>query len=478
MIEGAAVAEGYVSGDAARFASTDGVRSYRTGDRARIGLDGAIEFLGRLDSEVKIRGYRVSPAETAVALQALPEIRDAAVGVTEGDVGGERELVAFVETRLGDITIAEIRRRLAGSLLPAQIPSKFFFVSKVIINLNGKVDVPAMMQEAARRDQPATERTPPGTATERALAEIWIRVLKVESAMAEDDFFALGGHSLRALEVSSAYRKAYGTTIPVRDIFEFPVLADLARHLDEGRPGTDGGLIPLARGSGAGRILCLPPAFGSASVYKELVDALHLDHNVDGVDCPDGPGQAPSASFEDLVARIVASLPAGGAEYSALIGWSFGASLAVEAARQLSLKGLKPRLLLLDGRPLLPGETPERPRQPDTIEALSKRRYWSKVISIMRRTMTPGELADLERRGQNRLALWDRYEAGHFIENDILAIQSSQSDRAGGGARLDDIAAYARGAFDIVHCTGGHYNMFHPPHLTRWISRARSFLLS
>ncbi|HEX2204790.1 MAG TPA: amino acid adenylation domain-containing protein [Longimicrobium sp.] len=234
------------------FSPDPAARLYRTGDRVRWRADGSVEFLGRADTQVKVRGFRVEPGEVEAALRAHPRVRDAVVTVRE-DAPGDRRLVAHAATDAG---AAALRAFLAERLPDYMVPSAVVAMDALPLTANGKVD---------RRALPAPEwagepdgYVPPRTATEEALAGLWSEVLHVARVGAHDDFFALGGHSLLATRVLSRVRRVFEVELGVRVLFEAPTLARLAPKVDEARgaetlaaappvrPVPRGGALPLS----------------------------------------------------------------------------------------------------------------------------------------------------------------------------------------------------------------------------------------
>jgi amino acid adenylation domain-containing protein len=189
-----------------------------------------LEFLGRVDFQVKIRGLRIEPGEIEAALAALPSV-GAAVVVAREDRPGDRRLAAYVTGRGGARPDAAALRDALGAVLPDyMVPSAFVVLETLPLTPNGKVDrraLPAPDAADAHEDF-----VPPETETERALAAIWAEVLGVERVGAEDSFFLLGGHSLMAAQVVSRIRQALDVELPLRTLFEASRLRDLAARVD------------------------------------------------------------------------------------------------------------------------------------------------------------------------------------------------------------------------------------------------------
>ncbi|MEU1723314.1 amino acid adenylation domain-containing protein [Nonomuraea sp. NPDC005692] len=196
---------------------------YRTGDRVRVTGDGLVEFLGRIDDQVKVRGFRVELGEVAAALRALPQVAEAYVQPV-GD-GLERRLAAWVTPATVDV--AQVRSALRERLPDYMVPAAIGVLESLPLTPNGKVDRAALPVPEAG---PAV-RVPLGTPAERLVGEVWADVLELAEVWADDDFFALGGHSFAATRVAGRLRERLGAAVPVRLLFEHPVLADLAAAL-------------------------------------------------------------------------------------------------------------------------------------------------------------------------------------------------------------------------------------------------------
>jgi amino acid adenylation domain-containing protein len=235
FVGGPAVARGYLNRPeltAERFVPDPfspeaGARLYRSGDRARRRADGLLEFAGRLDFQVKVRGFRVEPGEVEAALAAHPGVREAAV-VPHRTAAGEVRLAGYV-TAGGGIPLSggEVRRRLREQLPEHMVPASVTVLREMPLTPHGKLDRHALpAPEAPEADGAGGE--PPRTPTEAFLAGLWAREMGVERVGVHDDFFALGGHSLMAARLMSRVHETYGTPLPLRTLFEHPTVAGLA----------------------------------------------------------------------------------------------------------------------------------------------------------------------------------------------------------------------------------------------------------
>ncbi|WP_424533870.1 amino acid adenylation domain-containing protein [Sphaerisporangium viridialbum] len=227
-VGGAGVARGYLGRPAltaARFVpdpfGPPGSRLYRTGDRARLRNDGQLEFLGRLDDQVKVRGYRIEPGEVEARLLAHPDVGEAAVAVRDDT------LVAYVT---GSAPFEALRRHAAETLPPYMVPGLWARLDRLPLTTSGKVDRAALPEVEPERE---TRFVPPRTDAEQLVAEIWAEVLELDRVGALDDFFHLGGHSLLAVQVTARIRANVELDMPIRTIFARRTVAELAAALEE-----------------------------------------------------------------------------------------------------------------------------------------------------------------------------------------------------------------------------------------------------
>jgi amino acid adenylation domain-containing protein len=214
------------------FAGRPGARMYKTGDRVRRlpsgAIEGTIDFLGRVDSQVKLRGHRIELREIQAVLRELPGIQDAFVSVAQNRVG-ERVLIAHVVTER-EAELAELRALLAAKLPEYMIPSRLIPLEQLPMTANGKIDLRALPEPDWSG---ASERhVAPRTATEQAVAAIWSEVLGVERVGVHDSFAELGGHSLLATQVLVRLREEHGADLPNTLVFEASTVAEQARALD------------------------------------------------------------------------------------------------------------------------------------------------------------------------------------------------------------------------------------------------------
>jgi amino acid adenylation domain-containing protein len=296
---GAGVALGYVQRPdltAERFVMIDGEPLYRTGDLGRLDVDTLeLELVGRSDFQVKLRGMRIEPLEIEAQLRNVPGVRDALVAAPVL-ADGERQLVAYLVPS-GDVTpsVRRVRSLLAARLPDYMLPSIYVELDALPVNVNQKVDRLALSGPPPLERVLASEHAPARTARERELTRIWQRVLGVPRLGIRDDFFDVGGDSLRALTLVTQINQELGTTLPASVLLSAPTIERLAQWLDGSVPASveSSGLVLLRRGTGE-----KPPIFfihgghGETITYLQLARLLHRGHDVYGLP-PKGTPEVP-----------------------------------------------------------------------------------------------------------------------------------------------------------------------------------------
>ncbi|ODN72168.1 amino acid adenylation domain-containing protein [Methylobrevis pamukkalensis] len=224
------------------FAAASGERLYRTGDRVRRRADGGLDFLGRLDHQVKLRGFRIETGEIEHHLEALPDVAEAVVTVSGAPGDPDRRLVAHVAAKAGASLEAAGLRAALAALLPAHlVPDRWCLLATLPHLPNGKIDRAAL--PAVEAAEASGVRVAPRDAAESRLAAIWSEVLGVADIGVEDGFFDLGGHSLLAIRIIARIEESFGVDLPLKALFRSPTVAGLAREIaaasrreDDARP--------------------------------------------------------------------------------------------------------------------------------------------------------------------------------------------------------------------------------------------------
>jgi amino acid adenylation domain-containing protein len=238
-IGGAGVGRGYLNRpdvSAQKFIahSFDGQsprRLYRTGDFARLTTDGVVEFAGRQDSQVKVRGFRIEPGEIEANLARHPGIKNNAV-VAKDDGNGTKTLIAYFVAHETIPSVSELRAYLSTRLPDYMMPSAFIELAALPLTANGKIDKRALPEPGHARPTLATKYEAPTTTTEKRIEKIWAGVLRVDSLGINDDFFELGGHSLLAIQVMARINGQFKITVPLRALFDCSTIKRLAEQVE------------------------------------------------------------------------------------------------------------------------------------------------------------------------------------------------------------------------------------------------------
>ncbi|MGW3645402.1 amino acid adenylation domain-containing protein [Streptomyces sp. NPDC000878] len=373
-LAGAGLARGYAGRpgqSAERFVADPygppGARMYRVGDRARWNRAGVLEYAGRVDDQVKVRGYRIEPGEIEAALTALDGVARAAV-IAREDRPGDRRLVAYVVPRQGrgelrdqptparrerpaqpaerpaPLDADDLRARLTATLPAYLIPSAFVEVDAIPLNANGKLDRRAL---PAPPDSAAGTGRAPRTPREALLCGLFAEVLGVPEVSADDDFFALGGHSLLGTRLIARVRAELGARVSVRTLFEASTPAAFTERLDA--PPTEGGdtdalapLLPLRNTSASGTpLFCLHHVDGIGWCYAVLGPHVDEDTPLYAVQAAglDGGDELPGSIAEMAEAYVELIREAWPSGPYRLLGCSMGGLLAHEVAVQLREAG-------------------------------------------------------------------------------------------------------------------------------------------
>lgn len=361
VFSGVCVGRGYVNDPERTRQAFDedphhpGSRLYRAGDHGRWHPGGTLEFLGRQDSQVKVRGFRIEIGEIENTLVRVPGVHDGAVVVVDGaDGGGGARLVAF-HCGPQPVEPATLRERMGRSLPAYMIPSAFHWREILPLTANSKIDRKALTALAGELDVAEDERHPPRTPAERRLAAAWAQVLGIPEDRVDrrDDFFERGGTSLAAVRMAILLDRA----VSLKDVTRHPVLADLAGLLGAGATGGSvrrSGLVQQLNPGDpahAGVLVCFPYAGGNAVNFQPMAKA--LGNGGPAVLAVELPGHDPAADGEpfapmtQVVEQVAAEVAGSGAGPVMLWGHSSGAAYALETARRLLERGVEVRRVFL-----------------------------------------------------------------------------------------------------------------------------------
>lgn len=446
----------------------DGRRMYRTGDMAYRDFRGVHHSLGRRDQQVKIRGYTVRMAEVEAAIAELDDVDEAAVGAAS-DGHGIRRLICW---HAGRATPEALRAQLAVRLPNYMIPSVWRRCDALPKTPTGKVRRAALPDPF---DAPENCGGAPGRApawrndTERRIADLFRSFLGDEPFGREDDFFDLGGDSLQAMALTMELEREFGVRTPFENLM-LTGASVAALSASVSHPPTDD-LVVLARGAGARPLVCAHTLAGNLSSYLPFAHALDGRAPVWGVRGQSGVEQSAGLTIEDMAKRAVDRLLRSGTRPRAIVGYSYGALIAREMARQIAERtGAPPPLALID--PHAPWAT--RARFLDRLRGGWRRHD----LSGFSRKLAEYALAFLGLRGRAGHAQY--FVAGRKYRprpaTDIAALLICTDDEAG-AARLETWRPLLGGDLTTVRLPGDHASIMWEPtvralvcHVENWLA--------
>jgi amino acid adenylation domain-containing protein len=458
---------------------------YKTGDLTRYLIDGNIEFLGRLDNQVKICGFRIELGEIENVLCCHPYIQQAVVIAME-DSCSNKLLVAYVASNeKGELSISLLRDFLQKQLPAYMVPNKFVILESIPLTQNGKVDrksLPITGEELLSSSEGVLIM--PRDTLELSLAQIWSGILNLNTVGVTDNFFELGGHSLLAVSLMSQIRQQFQINLPITILFQNPTIEHLARLLrSETNSIPWSVLVPIKTHGNRSPLFCIHAGGGNVLCYQHLAYALSVEQPVYALQSFGlNPDNQPHTSIEQMATYYIQELqtvqPHG--PYF-LSGWSSGGLVAFEMAQQLSQQGEQIALLaLIDSHPysLLASDINEYKSESDNdkligllmgdLEYLQQLKFEDKLIHLVEQAkqknlvpddFTPAQIIHLLRIWKiNDQALKD-YKPQYFKGTLVLFLASDcdSSLQSTWCTLAEKIKAYP--------VTGKHSDMLEPPHV-------------
>jgi amino acid adenylation domain-containing protein len=325
-------------------------RLYKTGDLARYRPDGNLEFLGRLDHQVKIRGYRIELGEIEAALRQHPALREAVVLARE-EKPGEKRLVAYVVPEGEPAPAREDLRRFLEQRLPTyMVPASYIPLHTLPLTPNGKIDRHALLATGPARSERESAFLAPRDPLEFTLATLWENTLGTEPIGVQDNFFDLGGDSLRATHLLAQIEQRWGRRLPLATLVQAPTVAQLARVLrHEGEPAPGSSLVALRSGGSRPPFFCVHPAGGTVLCYQDLARHLGPEQPVYGLQARGLDARQPyQTRVEEMAALYLQEIRVVQPEGPYFLGgFSFGGVVAFEMAQRLQAQGQRVALLAL-----------------------------------------------------------------------------------------------------------------------------------
>ncbi|MEM7345915.1 MAG: amino acid adenylation domain-containing protein, partial [Chloroflexota bacterium] len=336
------------------FSKDPGQRLYKTGDLARYEPDGTLEFLGRLDHQIKRWGVRIELNEIEAVLVEHLQIAQAVV-VTRGE-GSDQALIAYLvlgkdtaeNNQESDLLHTALKASLKAKLPASMIPTDFVYIDAIPLTPNGKIDRLALPEPTST--QRAKRLTTPRDALEFQLAELWSEVLRLDEVGIDDNFFELGGHSLLAVRLMSAIEQKFGQLLPLATLFQAPTIAQLSQLLQETSDNVLwSSLVPIQTQGTKSPFFCLPGSGGNVIYLHHLARHLGQDQPFYGLQAVGLDGiTPPHTQVEEMAAHYIQMIQTVQPEGPYFLGGhSFGGTVAFEITQQLQQQGHKIGLLAL-----------------------------------------------------------------------------------------------------------------------------------
>lgn len=352
-IGGTGLARGYLNNPeltAWSFVNSEAGLVYRSGDLARFLPNGQVEFLGRIDQQVKIRGQRVELQEIEGQILQFPDVAAATVMIHKAEEGDPR-LAAYIVPGDSGTTSDDLVERLKQFLkkqLPAfMVPSFIMVIERIPLTINGKVDRDSLPQPMIQSDAESAGELK--TVTEKTLLKIWAETLNIQATAIgrESDFFQLGGHSLSMTSLLSRILKTFNVAIPLATAIANPTISSFGQYIDENFDSPnihrENGLILLKEGTNQKHLFLVHDGFGSIDAYHELARRISLDMWIWGIDMDMRVvGIKNKPTLKEIAASYIRKIDATVSSKKKKIsvgGWSIGGMIAFEMAIQMEDRG-------------------------------------------------------------------------------------------------------------------------------------------
>ena len=467
------------------FSAIPGQRLYRTGDMARFLADGTIEFMGRMDQQIKLRGFRIEPGEIESLIQQQEAVSDCTVTVHRSSESGPR-LVAYVAPVSGqNVDLIALKTELQHTLPDYMVPSQFMELEQLPLTPNGKVDLRALPNPDEVWEPAQKEYVKAQTTIQARLVNIWEHLLHTSPIGIEDNFFDLGGNSLLAMQLITQIEKQFGKEVELVALFQNPTIAHLAELLDaDVKKESSAKIITMHEGSDGPPLYFIHPSGGSIHHYAEL--AKHMPEGqpfygiqAQGMNDKDAIQKTIEEMASTYVNMILEKQPQG--PYY-LGSYSFGVVVVYEMAQQLRTLGHEIRALIqLDQTPDIDDDI-----HADEAEMLSKlfKRYFkldadylrslgkeemfkfvfkkAKKAKIIPRFIKLKQFSHYILINQTQTQAWLRYKMLPY-KGDMVLFRSEENK----GFKPKDLGwgKYVKGNIKIIDVSGDHLSMLKEPNV-------------
>ena len=467
------------------FSDEPGARMYHTGDRARYQENGDLEFLGRMDQQVKLRGFRVELGEIEAVLTELPEIQQAAVTV-HGANAGREQLVAYVVPAAEEPSEIPDLQAWLGENLPAyMMPSTTVTLDTLPLTPSGKIDRRALPEPDVAASSARETTVRPRDALELQLTRIWEEILDIHPVGVKDDFFELGGHSLLAMRLIAVLQEELDVNVPIMSLFQEPTIEQLAsaiRQQDEG--ATTSSVVPIQPEGDNPPLFFIHPSGGSVHWYADLAHHLGKDWPFYGIQARGLQGDDEiHTRVEEMASYYIKAIKSVQPNGPYFLGsWSMGVVIAFEIAQQLKAMDDDVKLLaLLDQGPVLPKEEPEDEAAylidtfgkhvPLDVEALRQLDADAQIAHVWKKArevdwiypdVTLPQFSHFVRMLQTQTDAWRAYVPRPYPGRITLFRARRQSDHAPDSPDMG-WSELALDGVEVIQTPGDHLSMIHNP---------------
>ncbi|MFB6366765.1 amino acid adenylation domain-containing protein [Paenibacillus elgii] len=467
------------------FSADPDARLYKTGDEVRYLPGGAIEYIGRLDHQVKIRGHRVELGEIEARLAEHPDIAECAV-YTTADTNLHLQLVACIVKRKPDsqMDVRELYDFLKDRLPEYMIPARWMFIHEMPLTTSGKIDRKALPQpDLSYSAEHHAIFEPPRDQWQQTLSDIWEQVLRVSAPSIRDSFFHLGGNSLLAIQLMARVEQEFARKLPLSSILEYDTIERLAGLLsnDQAEEQKPSALVALSTSGSHPPLFCIHPVGGSVVCYNAFPQVLGADRPVYAIQSEpmSGMSDSPPSSIKEMAQQYIRLIktvqPAG--PYS-LLGWSFGGIVAHEMACELRKAGEAVGMLaLLDARLKPQGED-----EPEFSEDEWKEHFLQDFAGVQMMGQVSDEREEAWSPGEDDLnRFYNLFKANframyehvpQWFDGTIVWFRAKEEEEA---LTMDRGWSSYANQVDSIVLDGDHYSMMSSPNVGRIAAYLKSY---
>lgn len=450
-IAGEHLSKGYLNRDdltKERFITSlfeTGKKIYKTGDIGSWNEDGNIDYIGRKDNQVKLRGFRIELGEIETVLAACPGVQQSAVIVRKRD-GEDNFLAAYYTGE--ERTAEELKNRLKDKLPHYMVPSVFIYMPAFPLSPNGKIDRSKLPDPSFA---PAEESyQAPATVTEEKLVAIWQDILKRSRVGVTDNFFEIGGQSLKAMQIVSRINQDLFVSISIKEIFNNATIRKLAAIIETDNSSFTSLIELNNKTAHTNSAYFFPPILGLSTVYRGLAARLQGQLNCYGILYATSEGMPMFESIETMAASFADEIEKTEPEGELVIaGYSMGGLVAFETTRILEARGFKIELLLLDrGIKISPFKNIMAGTSYEAIDEIFKKELGQWLLQ-----MDKIEIDKFRKLYTHNLELIDKYVLSGAIEADVVTVEARLGEME---AKMKEWKNYTTGSFRHIYIEGTH----------------------